>query len=56
MVYFVLEQAVRERIMQFPSRATTLQETERMNEQRSAAENESMQLRKAIEVQQGSFL
>lgn len=44
------EQAVRERIMQLPSRAATMQEMERINEQRDAAANESAKLLQAIEV------
>eukprot|EP00884_Botryococcus_braunii_P012796 jgi/Botrbrau1/21517/Bobra.174_2s0020.1 len=48
-------EAVREKIMQFPSRATTLQEIERVNEQRTAAENEFIRLKKAVEWRKRQF-
>lgn len=44
------EQALRERIMQLPSRAASTQEMERINEQRDAAANECAKLVQAIEV------
>jgi hypothetical protein len=47
---FAFAQAVRDRIMQLPSRAATTQEIERVNEEQLAADIESSKLSQAYEV------